>query len=121
MERCPPAWLWALLAVPAIGMAFTFVKPLFAPSEPFGETMNTIYVRLLNDGADRWTPVLARELAPLIYEVIGVAGDDTVDDKWEFAPGTIVRCEERTVSGESRRVAVARADPPLLERPAPRR
>jgi len=121
VERCSPHWLWALLATPAVAMAFTFLMPLFPPSPPIAcptgglEGVRLIHVRSLHGGTEAWRPAAARELAPMIYEVLAVANQDSMDGELEFVPGTVVRCEERMLSGERCHVAVARTDPPASE------
>jgi len=113
VERCPPAWLWALLAVPAVGMAFTFVMPFLRASEStVCPATSMVYVRSLREGADVWRPAVARELAPMIYEILAAPDGDPTDEAWEFAAGTVVRCEERALPGGNRRVAVALAERP---------
>ena len=70
--------------------------------------MPTIYMPLLNEGIDVWRPVEATRLASETYRV---EGDMPDDEKWAFAPGTIVRCAHRTFSGgEAGLTAVGIAD-----------
>lgn len=65
----------------------------------------TIYVPLLDEGADVWRPVEATRLAEDLYLILGVVPED---ETWAFPPGSTVRCEVRNAQGEiSHLVAVA--------------
>ena len=57
--------------------------------------MTTIYMPLLNEGVDVWRPVEATHLGGDRYRI-----DDQVpsEEEWAFAPGSIVRCELKTLS-----------------------
>ena len=65
----------------------------------------TIYVALLDEGTDVWRPVLAARRADDLFEIIST-NDDPEDEKWQFPPGSLVKCEHRTLSGGRRLVAV---------------
>ena len=61
----------------------------------------TIHIALLDEGVEVWRPVDAEPMGSDIYLVLGpVPGDE----EWEFAPGTLVRCEMRRLSGDGGRV-----------------
>ena len=106
----PAAWLaWsgALLSV----LAFATLRLLARWMQPqlnrlAEEGLTTIYMPLLNDGVDVWRPVEAMKITDLGYLVTENA---PADEEWAFQPGSILRCEERQLSGETRLVAVAKA------------
>jgi hypothetical protein len=67
----------------------------------------TVYVALLDEGVDVWRPVQAEHVGGDLYRLTGERPDDEV---WSFASGDVVRCKERTRSGDwgqSERVLVA--------------
>jgi hypothetical protein len=64
----------------------------------------TIYVALLNEGVDCWRPVKAERLGPDLYRIKDAVPDD---EKWEFQPGEVVRCNERRFDRGAGLVAVA--------------
>jgi hypothetical protein len=51
-----------------------------------------IYVRLLNEGAEVFRPVLSQELKPMVF-VLGADEYDPDDEEWEYPPGTLVYAE----------------------------
>ena len=57
--------------------------------------MTTIYVRLLNEREGAWRPV---DATPLSLDTFRVEGEIPDGEVWEFAPGTVVRCERKTFS-----------------------
>ena len=65
-----------------------------------------VYVALLDEGTDVWRPVDAIALGKSMFVLIRPMDYDAEDEKWEFLPGSIVRCEERERKGESFLVAV---------------
>jgi hypothetical protein len=54
-----------------------------------------IYVALLDEGVDAWRPVEAVEAHDGRYRLPAVAPDG---ERWEFAPGSLVSCENRELS-----------------------
>jgi hypothetical protein len=68
----------------------------------------TIYVALLDEGVDVWRPVEAEELRDSVYRIIS-ENPNAEDERWEFPPRAIVRCEWRALSEGPCLVAVARA------------
>ncbi|NML47501.1 hypothetical protein HHL11_27370 [Ramlibacter sp. G-1-2-2] len=65
-----------------------------------------IYVALVREGSAVWRAVPAEEVADGEFVLGGAMPED---ERWEFIPGTRVRCEERSFSDGSRGlVAVAR-------------
>jgi hypothetical protein len=72
--------------------------------------LTTIYVALLDEGVDVWRPVQARMIGSDRYRILGIDADVS-DEKWQFPPGAVVRCEpKRFSSGEVGTIAVARVD-----------
>ena len=69
--------------------------------------MNTIYVRLLNEGTDVWRPVEARLLneSDHIYEITPLLDYHSLDEEWQFLPGSRVKCGYETHDGEEILVA----------------
>lgn len=74
----------------------------------------TIYVRLLNEGADVWRPVQASLRAGGVFQILS-RNDDPEDEECEFPSGSLVRCAERLLSEGSRLVAVEWVPPPGLK------
>lgn len=69
-----------------------------------------IYVALIGEGLASWRAVPAEEVAEGEFVLGGVMPED---ERWEFPPGTCVRCVERTFSDGSRGlVAVERLRAP---------
>ena len=69
-----------------------------------------VYVALLGEGTGVWRPVKAVCLGSDHFILIRPSDYDCDDEKWEFLPGTIVRCERRVMGGEFCLVAVGRVD-----------
>lgn len=69
--------------------------------------MATIYVALKDEAVDVWRPVEAVSEGGSIYRITDEAMP--VDEVWEFAPGTRVRCEMRDLFEGPALVAVAAA------------
>jgi len=66
-----------------------------------------IYVYLMDEGVDVWRPVKAQQIEGDVYKIIGIEGYDPEDEKWQFIPGDIVKCEEKTLAdGKQALVAV---------------
>ena len=65
----------------------------------------TIYVPLLNEGADALRPVLAFRRADDLFEIAS-KNDDPEDEVWGFSSESLVRCEARQLAGGARLVAV---------------
>jgi hypothetical protein len=51
------------------------------------DAIATIYIPLLNEGVDVWRPVKATKLTTDTYRIEGPIPDD---EKWAFAPGSVV-------------------------------
>jgi hypothetical protein len=61
----------------------------------------TVYVALLDENVDVWRPVQAEHVGSDLYRLTGEQPDDEV---WPFAPGDVVRCQRRTLSGDPARL-----------------
>lgn len=70
----------------------------------------TLYVALLNHGADAWRPVVAARRGDGVFEILS-RNDDPEDEVWEFSTGSLVRCESRQLPEGTRLVAVERVAP----------
>lgn len=68
---------------------------------------SVVYVALLGDGVEAWRPVSA---SPQPNGTFRLADEKPDDERWAFPPGTVVRCERRTLSDGDALVAVAPAD-----------
>jgi hypothetical protein len=69
------------------------------------EEMTTILMPLLNEGTTVWKPVAAERLSKDTFRVTGPMPDD---EKWAFAPGSVVTvAPRRFADGESGVAAVA--------------
>jgi hypothetical protein len=64
--------------------------------------VETIYVALLDEGVDVWRPVEAQREGNF-YRIFGSVPET---EKWAFAPGSLVRCEQRELSEGPELVAV---------------
>ena len=69
----------------------------------------TIYIRLLDEGVDVFRPTSAEPVDESLFRVLPTGNYDPNDEKWEFVPGSIVRCDKQTLSGEQVLVAMAPA------------
>ena len=58
--------------------------------------MATVYVRLLDEGVDVWRPVQAKFVEGDVYELSGPVPEE---ERWEYAPGSRVRCRMREFEG----------------------
>lgn len=71
-----------------------------------GVTTMRIYVALLDEGVDVWRPVDAETLGGGRYRLIAPPDYDPEVETWAIAPGSVVRCEPRALTGEVLQVAV---------------
>jgi hypothetical protein len=60
--------------------------------------MTTVYVALLDENVDVWRPAQAEHVGGDLYRLTGEQPDDEV---WPFSPGDVVRCQLRSLSGDS--------------------
>jgi hypothetical protein len=73
--------------------------------------MQTIYVTLLGEGVSVWRPVWAEHVSGDCYRIVQKVGPET--ERWEFPPGSMVRCAEKIFQdGKSRLVAFQAVDAP---------
>lgn len=56
----------------------------------------TIYIELMGDGVDVWRPVEATAEADGAFRLPDQAPEDEV---WKFPPRSLVRCQQRLLSG----------------------
>jgi len=57
----------------------------------------TIHMPLLDEGTDAWRAVHAEARGDGTYKVLGPV---PMTEQWAFAPGTLVRCRLRMLSGD---------------------
>jgi hypothetical protein len=69
---------------------------------------DTIYVALLDEGIDVWRPVEAQKLSRDRYLIVDQAYDPGIE-RWEFEPGSVVRCRKEKRDGRSILVATEAA------------
>jgi hypothetical protein len=67
---------------------------------------STVFVALLGEAVDVWSPVQAIDLGGGVFRLPPVAPDD---ENWAFSPGSFVRCERRTLDGDEVLVVCALA------------
>lgn len=58
----------------------------------------TVYVGLLEENVDVWRPVQAEHVGGDRYRL---TGEQPADEVWLFSPGDVVRCQARSLSGDS--------------------
>jgi hypothetical protein len=75
----------------------------FPRTDPF----MTIYVKLLGEGTDVWRPTQAERVDENTVRLLPTADYGAYDEQWEFSPESIVRYENRILSGEDVMVAIA--------------
>ena len=63
----------------------------------------TVYVYLLDEGTNVWRPVTSEQVGIGLFRLNGPVPEG---ESWQFRPGEIVSCEERTLSGGPVLVAV---------------
>lgn len=66
--------------------------------------MCTIYLRLLNEGTDVWRLAEAAHIEGDLYRIEGQIPDH---EEWEFAPGTIVSCQEKSFADGNALTAIS--------------
>ena len=76
--------------------------------------MTTIYIRLLDEGTEVFRPTSAEPAGDGLFKVLPTSNYNPQDEKWEFVPGSLVKCVNRKLEGEEALVAVnAHYDAPL--------
>lgn len=73
--------------------------------ETVSGTEQEIYVQILDEGTRVYRPVGADLIASGVYR-LKVPSFHDPDERWEFPPGSLVRCEERTLQDGRYMVAV---------------
>ena len=68
--------------------------------------MTKIYIRLLDEGTEVFRPTSAEPMGSALFKVLPTSNYDPQDEKWEFVPGSLVKCERRKLEGEDALVAV---------------
>ena len=62
-------------------------------------TLDTIYVRLLNEGTDVWRPVSATKLSSDTFLITPNSKNyHPLDESWQFLPGQVVRIRTKNFS-----------------------
>ena len=56
-----------------------------------------VYVRVVNEDVAVWRPVMAERVGGETYRLLDNPPDD---EMWEFATGSVVRCDVRQLSGD---------------------
>jgi len=56
----------------------------------------TIHVPLVDEGTHVWRPASAEHIKDDVYCIVG---EQPADEKWQFAPGQLVRCRQQKLSG----------------------
>jgi hypothetical protein len=72
--------------------------------------IETIFVRLLDEGTDVMRPVQAAKVVSGNFRLIEPTDYDPEYETWEFTPDSIVRCEVRRIDDEMILVAVEGID-----------
>ena len=65
-----------------------------------------VHVRLLDEGTEVARPTEAIALGGQQFKLLATEDYDPEVETWEYSPGSIVRCEERRMSGTLVRLAV---------------
>jgi hypothetical protein len=79
--------------------------------------MTKIYIRLLDEGTDVFRPTDAEPVGSQFFQVLPTSNYDEEDEVWEFAPGSVVECEQRQLGGEEVLVAIKRTTVPGVYTP----
>jgi len=69
-----------------------------------------VYVRLLDEGTEVFRPTKGEVLGHGRVRLLATDDYDATDEHWEFLPGAIVFCEDRTLDGDRVKVACAISD-----------
>jgi hypothetical protein len=67
-----------------------------------------VFVRLLNEGIDVWRPTTGEVATPSTVRLSATPDYDSDDEQWEFLPGALVECEQRTFQGGETALAAVR-------------
>jgi len=71
-----------------------------------------IWVRLLDEGTNVYLPVLAEVLDDNIFRLLASDDYDPEDERWEFLPGSLVRCVQERRDGGTVLIADHLISPP---------
>lgn len=66
-----------------------------------------VYIRLLDEGIDVWRPTQAVRLNNHEYRILPTPDYDPEDEKWEYLPNEIVRCECKKLNDKDCLVAIS--------------
>jgi len=66
----------------------------------------TVYVRLLEEGTPTSRPTRAEKIGSDGFRLLATPNYDPGDERWEFLPGSVVRCEAKEHNGERYLLAV---------------
>lgn len=67
--------------------------------------IKTIYIQLLDEGTVVYRPTKGLHVHRNVYRVLATPDYDEKDERWEFAPGSLVYCEQETLSEKKLLVA----------------
>ena len=73
-------------------------------------TRVTIYMPMLDEGTVVYRPVSAETTAGLIFRILPPENGKPAGEKWQFAPGTFVKCERQILNGGAALVAREQVD-----------
>ena len=65
-----------------------------------------VYIRLLDEGSEAARPTCAVDLGNGLFKILPTPNYDSEDERWEFPPGSVVRCELRNHEGQDYLLAV---------------
>ena len=65
-----------------------------------------VFVALLGEGTKVWRPVITRQIANDLYQILGPVPEN---EEWEFQPGQVVSCEFRNFQNGSSGLVAVRA------------
>jgi hypothetical protein len=64
-----------------------------------------IYIKLLDEVIDVWRPTMGIQIDDFIFLVLPTEKYESLDEEWEFPPGTRVRCRKKMINGHPSFVA----------------
>lgn len=71
----------------------------------------TVYVQLLDEGTVSYRPTEGLLVRENVYKLMPTPDYDPEDEKWEFEPYSIVKCEEKRLSVGKVLVAIELGQP----------
>ena|SRR5947209_11042787 len=78
----------------------------FLAADPDALATTTVYVALAGEPVEAWRPVAAEPAGDGLYVLCGRRAPH---ERWAFPPGSLVRCERRSLDGRDVLLAVAAA------------